>query len=167
MQARGSLVRSFVSAAGGGGGRRGGAREGLRGVNLRLRRQDTLTRLVRARGGWWRQGTSETAGHDVRYRFRQPRDRGLRESPTRPLRASLRVARWLNPRKKLQAQSCRLVGAAKEGRGAQGDAKGRAKGRKRDPTRRALSFLPFWATLFASVPLVRSFRRTRCGFRRW
>jgi len=56
---------------------------------------------------------NDAVGHDVRYRFRQSRDRGLRESPTRPLRASLRVARWLNPRKKLQAQSCRLVGAAR------------------------------------------------------
>ncbi|KYN05640.1 hypothetical protein ALC62_03433 [Cyphomyrmex costatus] len=28
--------------------------------NLKLRRQDTPTRLVCARRGWWRQGTNET-----------------------------------------------------------------------------------------------------------
>jgi len=28
---------------------------------------------------------NDAVGHDVRYRFRQSRDRGLRESPTRAL----------------------------------------------------------------------------------
>lgn len=166
MQARGSLVRSFVSATGGGGGRRG-----ARGTARSEPQAETAGHGPKgvgggARGGWWRQGTSETAGHDVRYRLSATG--GLRESPTRPLRASLRVARWLNPRKKLQAQSCRLVGAAKERRGAQGDAKGR-EGAQEGPRHDALCLSCPSGPPSSSPPspLVRSFRRTRCGFRRW
>lgn len=95
--------------------------------------------------GWWRQGTSKTARRATTLgtAFGNRETGGLRESPTRPLRASLRVARWLNPAKSCKLKAAGWLVAAKEGRGAQGDAKGRAKGRKRDPTRRVLSFLPF------------------------